>query len=74
MIKRIYQRFINSRNRGPLGRWCHQEYNAKCSAHIKSDLANMDNSGPMTGLCMNKAPTSLTLQVRKQYTNENSQT
>lgn len=56
MIKRIYQRILNNRNPAPLGRWCHKEYNAKCSAHIKSDLANMDNSGPMTGLCTNNDP------------------
>ena len=57
MIKRIYQRFLKNRKPAPLGRWCHKEYNAKCSAHIKSDLANMDNSGHMTGLCAKKAST-----------------
>lgn len=59
MLKRIYQRFLKDRTPGPLGRWCHKEYNSKCRAHVKSDLANMDNSGPMTGLCKNKGPTIL---------------
>ena len=35
----------------PLGRWCHKDYNKKCRSDIKSDLANIDNSGHMTGLC-----------------------
>ena len=56
MFKKVLKVFQNSvlqsKLPGPLGRWCHKEYNLKCRTDIKSDLANIDNSGHMTGLCV----------------------
>ena len=37
----------------PLGRWCHKQYNNSCNHEIKAFLANLDNSGHKTGLCVN---------------------
>ena len=37
----------------PLGRWCHEQYNNSCNHEIKGFLANIDNSGHKTGLCLN---------------------
>ena len=54
VLKVFQTNIFKSKLPGPLGRWCHKEYNLKCRTDIKSDFANIDNSGHMTGLCVKK--------------------
>ena len=65
MWKRLFT--FNRKPPVPLGRWCHKSYNKTCRTDIKTDLANIDNSGPMTGLCL-KEPNRCSCQTH-QHTN-----